>query len=134
MIKSIPINAKLQSPELNKRLQECISRRSKKTKFYETEFSNQVVGYIALDRWPEIGVSKLVIYELFIESKFQLKGYGLRIIEDVKEIAKNEEYDYLGVSPCEIANTSLEDILRFYKKCGFIESDISGELILKINP
>ena len=133
MIKQISGIIHFKNIELDKRLHECIERRSCKTSFYKIVFLDQVVGYIALDRWPEPEVSKLVIYELFIESNFRREGYGVKTIENVEAIAKKEEYKYISLAPCQIdSEFPFQRILNFYKKCGFIESQVPNHLIKKI--
>ena len=76
------------------------------------------IGYVILQqgRHPSRRYSDyLRIVDLYIDEDRRDRGYGKAVVEQVKEVARDEGYDHIKVS-CEWDN---EGARRFYRNTGF---------------
>lgn len=85
---------------------------------YMIEFDNEVVGYLLLSLTysNEVGGYVTWLEELYIDSKYQGKGYGEQTMKDIQEELKDTTRAFrLEVSP------ENERITNFYRRHGYEE-------------
>jgi len=96
---------------------------SSKTSFYLAYRENYLIGYFKLN-FPEkdlqpFGNISMEVERIYLEEKYQGKGYGKKLFESIIEIARSEKMNriWLGVWS---KNTNA---LEFYRKLGFVKFD-----------
>jgi ribosomal protein S18 acetylase RimI-like enzyme len=91
---------------------------------YLIDVNGETIGFVTL----RIGTHPSRTYtrythmvNLFVEAKYRSQGYGSEVVEQVKELAQENDCDHLKVS-CEWHN---EGARRFYEDAGFEEKQVT---------
>jgi N-acetylglutamate synthase-like GNAT family acetyltransferase len=88
--------------------------------FVAVTLENEIVGTVSIIKQND----RYYIRSMAVEPKFQKKGIGSFILENICKIAGNDDIKKLSLESFE----PLKKAIRFYKKHGFIESGITKDL------
>ena len=94
-----------------------------KYSFYFLEDDEMEIGYISIEKGDRVSrkLDKYIeILGLYVKKGFRGQGYGTKLIEKAREIAKDLEADYITVS----AEWKNEEARKFYKEKGFEEKQV----------
>lgn len=111
----------------NERLKEILIEMLNSENILIIEVDNKIIGYVSYQFKEKNNNKSLWIDELVIDDKFQGKGYGKNILNELESIAKNK--DCSSVELC--CWTFNENALGMYKHIGFNEQRVILEKKVK---
>ncbi len=77
-------------------------------------------------------ITGLVLYELYIKSKFRKKGYGTKILIELEKMAVSLGFQSVVVRPVPISNDISEGkLIAWYKSNSYVETDDDSGLLIK---
>lgn len=85
-----------------------------------SEFGVEIVGYITLDYFEEKSHS-IKVDKLYVGPKYRRKGFATKMLERLKEFGKANNIKVIRLTACADNGIEQEQLLEFYKKCGFKE-------------
>lgn len=122
---------KVDSEELNERIKQ--NPKTKYNKRYVAYIDKDEVGYLSFDMLP--ACSSLVFYELFVVSKFRGQKLGAELLKMADVIANELDYASIIMRPNALSEEmNTENLIRWYKKMGYVESHQDSDLLIKILP
>lgn len=96
-------------------------------KFLLAKENNEIVGTVSL---KDIGRPNGMLKGFYVRSDYRAKKIGLKLMNEIIDIAKKLGYDNLVLDTYE----AFESAIRFYEKYGFEKIDqINDKLIMKIS-
>lgn len=112
--------------ELKKRAEE--SPRSRKTIHYKVSIEGREVGFLALDRWPELG--QMVVYEIFVPQSVRNQGIATAVLKETERITACEGLSIVRVRPFALDHGITEEALfNWYEQQGYTrDSNVPSEL------
>ena len=111
--------------------EEFVQHRNKSTnKIYVIKDNNQIIatGSLIIDYKFMHNLSCMAhIEDVVVDEKYRGKGYGKRVINELKKIARDEYKCYKVILDCHEHN------IKFYEKCGFEQKQVQMSAYFKEN-